>query len=81
MRAAEALRDFALRELRKINASPLFRDNAREPDEEFRLQFEALRDFTPEEKRIAQELLDSLILKHAANRVAATAQLRKASGS
>lgn len=59
--------------------SLVFGDDARGPDEDFRLQFEALRDFTPDEKRIAQELLDSLILKHTANRLSITAQLRNAS--
>lgn len=41
------------------------------PDEEFQLGFEALKDFTPSEKTVARELLDSLILKHTANRLSA----------
>ncbi|MFZ5698551.1 MAG: helix-turn-helix domain-containing protein [Pseudomonadota bacterium] len=48
--------------------SLVFGDNARGPDEDFRLRFEALKDFTPDERNVAREILDSLILKHAANR-------------
>jgi len=33
-----------------------------------RLQFEALSQFSPEEKQIAKTLLESLILRHTANR-------------
>ncbi len=47
----------------------VFGDNARGPDEEFQLRFKALKDFTPSEKTVARELLDSLILKHTANRL------------
>ena len=49
----------------------VFGDNARGPDEEFQLRFKALKDFTPSEKTVARELLDSLILKHTANRLSA----------
>ncbi len=48
----------------------VFGDPQRGPAEDFRMQFEALNEFTPEEKRVAKELLDSLILKHTANRLA-----------
>jgi transcriptional regulator with XRE-family HTH domain len=51
----------------------VFGEQARGPDEDFRLRFEALRDFTPEEKKVAREILDSLILKHTANRLSASA--------
>ncbi len=54
--------------------SLVFGEHARQPDEEFRLRFEALKDFTPAEKNVAGELLDSLILKHTANRLSVTAQ-------
>lgn len=54
--------------------SLVFGDNARGPDEDFRLRFEALKDFTPTERNVAGELLDSLILKHTANRLSASAQ-------
>ncbi|MCA6221777.1 hypothetical protein [Photorhabdus antumapuensis] len=48
----------------------VFDENERNPDEELRLQFEAVSQFTPEEKEVARVLLDSLILKHDANRFA-----------
>tara|TARA_A100001391_G_scaffold118901_1_gene80679 strand:+ start:269 stop:388 length:120 start_codon:yes stop_codon:yes gene_type:complete len=37
------------------------------------MQFEALNEFSAEEKRTARELLDSLILRHTANRLSASA--------
>ncbi len=58
--------------------SLVFGEDARGPEEEFRLRFEALQDFTPEEKRVAGELLDSLILKHTANRLSGTARGQRA---
>jgi transcriptional regulator with XRE-family HTH domain len=54
--------------------SLVFGESARGPDDDFRLRFEALKDFTPAEKAVAGELLDSLILKHTANRLSVTAQ-------
>jgi len=50
----------------------IFDQDERGPDEDLRLQFEALTRFTPEEKKIAKAVLESLILKHDANRFAAT---------
>ena len=49
----------------------VFSDDSRGPGDDFRMQFEALNEFSAEEKRIAKALLDSLILKHTANRLAA----------
>ncbi len=46
----------------------LFDATERGPDEEFRLQFEALTQFDAEEKRAAKALLDALILKHQARK-------------
>jgi transcriptional regulator with XRE-family HTH domain len=46
----------------------VFGDAERGPDEELRLQFEAVSRFDAEEKRIAKALLDSLIIKHEAKR-------------
>lgn len=46
----------------------LFEDTERSPEEELRLQFEAIGSFDPEEKKIVKALLDSLILKHQARR-------------
>ena len=48
----------------------LFDENERGPSDDFRMQFEALNHFSKEEKKIVKELLDSLILKHTANRLA-----------
>lgn len=49
----------------------LFDENERGPSDELRMQFEALSQFSPNEKMVAKELLDSLILKHTANRLSA----------
>lgn len=49
----------------------IFDKDERGPDEELRLQFEALSQFSPEEKQIAKTLLESLILRHDASRFSA----------
>ena len=46
----------------------IFDDGEREPSDELRLQFEAVQAFTPEEKQVAKNVLEGLILKHDANR-------------
>jgi transcriptional regulator with XRE-family HTH domain len=46
----------------------VFDESERGPDDELRLQFEALQGFTPEEKLVAKNVLEGLILKHDANR-------------
>jgi len=46
----------------------VFEDTERGPDEELKLQFEAVSQFDPDEKHIVKVLLDSLILKHQARR-------------
>lgn len=48
----------------------LFDEDERGASDDFKMQFEALSQFSEEEKRVAKELLDSLILKHTANRLA-----------
>lgn len=48
-----------------------FEQGERGPDEELRLQFEAVSRFGPEENRVAKAVLDSLILQHEARRWAA----------
>ncbi len=48
----------------------LFDEGERGASNDFKMQFEALSQFSEEEKRVARELLDSLILKHTANRLA-----------
>ena len=49
----------------------VFDEHERGPDDDLRLQFEALTQFTPEEKAVVRVLLESLILKHDANRFTA----------
>ncbi len=49
----------------------IFDKDERGPSNDFRLQFEALNRFTDEEKKVAKTLLDSLILQHTANLLAA----------
>jgi transcriptional regulator with XRE-family HTH domain len=44
----------------------LFEEAERGPDEDLRLQFEAMAQLSPEEKRVARDVLEGLILKHAA---------------
>lgn len=46
----------------------LFDEGERGPDDELRLQFEAIKHFSPEEKQVAKAVLESLILKHDAQR-------------
>ncbi len=48
--------------------SLVFGKEERGPDNDLRLQFEAICQFTPEEKKITKALLESLILKHDARR-------------
>ena len=49
----------------------IFDKDERGPDEDLRLQFEAITRFTPEEKKVTKAVLESLILKHDANRFSA----------
>jgi len=46
----------------------LFDDEERGPDDELRLQFEALSQFSPEEKQVAKAVIEGLILKHDSQR-------------
>lgn len=50
----------------------VFDDQERGPDEDLRLQFEAISRFPANEKHVIKEVLDSLILKHEAKRWAIT---------
>jgi len=50
----------------------LFEDSERGPDEELRLQFEALSHFNEDEKKTVREVLDGLILNHQARRWASS---------
>jgi len=46
----------------------LFDKDEREPDEELRLQLEAISRLDPAEKHVVMEVLDGLLLKHDAKR-------------
>ena len=46
----------------------VFDEAERGPSDDLRLQFEALNQFSPEEKAVARAVLESLILKHDAGR-------------
>ncbi len=54
----------------------MFDEGERGPDPELRLQFEAVSQFTPEEKAVARTVLESLILKHDAGRFSRIEQLK-----
>lgn len=44
----------------------LFENAERGPDDDLRLQFEAMSQLSPDEKEVARAVLDGLLLKHAA---------------
>jgi transcriptional regulator with XRE-family HTH domain len=46
----------------------IFDKDERGPDDDFKLQFEAISKFDPKEKMFVKEVIDSLILKHEARR-------------
>lgn len=46
----------------------LFDEEDRGPDADLRLQFEAVSQFTPEEKQVAKAVIEGLILKHDSQR-------------
>ncbi len=48
----------------------VFDKDERGPDENLRLQFEAVSCFDPEEKKIVKALLEGMILKHETKRIA-----------
>jgi len=51
--------------------SLVFDAGERDPNEDLRLQFEALSQCSPEEKKIAKAVIESLIIKHDASRFSA----------
>jgi len=63
----EALRKLA-KGLSVSGDTLVFEIDERGPDDELKLQFEAVSQFDPDEKQIVKALLDSLILKHQARR-------------
>jgi len=48
--------------------SLVFEDKERGPDDELKLQFEAISQFNADEKMVIKSLLEGMILKHDANR-------------
>jgi transcriptional regulator with XRE-family HTH domain len=46
----------------------LFDKNGRGPDDDLRLQFEAVTQFSPEDKKVVKSILEGMILKHEARR-------------
>ncbi len=46
----------------------IFENHERSPDEDLRLQFEMLTQFSSDEKKVAKAVLEGLILKHAAKK-------------
>ena len=65
--SVEALRKIAL-VLSITTDSLLFNDEERGPDDDLRLQFEAVSRMPPEEKQVVKALLEGMILKHEAKR-------------
>jgi transcriptional regulator with XRE-family HTH domain len=54
----------------------LFEENERGPDEELKLQFEAVRQFDEHDRRTAIDVLEGLILKHQAKRMVERTQAK-----
>ena len=48
----------------------LFEEEERGPSDDLKLQFEAVAAFDPEDRKVAKAVLDGLILKHQAKRLA-----------
>ena len=60
-----------------LNASAdmlVFDQAERGPDDDLRLQFEAISRFNPEEKKVIKALLEGMILKHETKRIAQISQ-------
>ena len=66
--ASEALRKLA-RTLRVSADALLFEEGERGPDDELRLQFDAIARMPKKDKQFVQEVLDSLLLKYEAKRL------------
>lgn len=56
----------------------LFEENERGPDEELKLQFEAVRQFDEQDRKTAIDVLEGLILKHQAKRMVERTQAQAA---
>ena len=67
--ALEVIRRLAI--ALNVSADMLVFDTAeRGPDDDLRLQFEAVSRFDPEEKKVVKALLEGMILKHETKRIA-----------
>jgi transcriptional regulator with XRE-family HTH domain len=58
----------------------LFGEEERGPDDDLRLQFEAINSFDPEEKQVVRSLLEGMILKHEARRWSSSFERPKTGG-
>ena len=65
-----ALRKLALA-LNVTTDALVFDPSEREPADDWKLQFEAISQFTDKEKEVAKAVIDSLILRHTAERFSA----------
>ena len=63
----EALKKIAIAMSVTID-SLVFEENERGPDDQLKLQFEAISQLPPEEKQIIKELLDGMIIKYQTRR-------------
>ncbi|HXE10636.1 MAG TPA: helix-turn-helix transcriptional regulator [Bryobacteraceae bacterium] len=54
----------------------LFEDQERGPDEELKLQFEAVTRLDPEEKKVIRSVIESIILRHEARRWSSSAETK-----
>jgi hypothetical protein len=62
-------RQTAAKRIAMIDADELiFDENERGPQDDLRLQFEAVSKFSAEEKKVIKSVLEGLILKHEAKR-------------
>jgi hypothetical protein len=70
--AGNAERADEKRRLRDGAVPMMDRDGGAGPDDELKLQFEAVSRLDPEEKKVIRSLLDSMILRHEAKRWSGT---------
>ncbi len=63
----DVLRRLALA-LQVTSDSLVFDQDERGPEEEFKLQFEAIKQLDPEEKRVVKSILESILVKNNARR-------------
>jgi hypothetical protein len=64
---SDAIRNLALA-LSVSSDNLLFEKNERGPEEDLKLQFEAVSRLDPEEKKVIRSVIESIILRHEARR-------------